>query len=460
MNGKRISQFASVLVGGILFASCGTTPASTPAATAPAAATTAATAITETVTAAVTAEATAEAAATSEAAATAEATAAATSEANSPSGAVPTGNGEAITFGLVLVGPINDGGWNQAVYEGAKYAEAKITGSKLVYIDKVNPADKPNVTIPQVVDELIAQGAKLVITNSAEFSDGTIESATAHPDVKFIHLTGDAVLKGTAPENMGNLMGRMEFGKMIAGCAAALQTESGKISYLGPLIDPETLRLTNSVYLGAKYCWETYRSKPASELAFDVTWIGYWFNLPGQTLDPTKVANDFINAGSDVILSGIDTTEALVEADKATKAGKKVYAIPYDFKEVCSQAPDACLGVPYFNWGPSLTKALASVQDGSFKQSWDWIGPDASDINNPDTSMIGFVEGAALTPENKATLDEFTKKLTSGEVDLYTGPLNWQDGSAFLAAGEKADDQKIWYAQQLLEGIKGQSTSK
>ena len=50
-------------------------------------------------------------------------------------------------------------------------------------------------------------------------------------------------------------MGRMEYGKMMAGCAAALTTKTGKIGYLGPLINDETRRLAASAYLGAKYCW-------------------------------------------------------------------------------------------------------------------------------------------------------------------------------------------------------------
>ncbi|HEU4323847.1 MAG TPA: BMP family ABC transporter substrate-binding protein [Roseiflexaceae bacterium] len=379
---------------------------------------------------------------------------AATTDATSP----PTAGGEYI-FGIVMVGPYNDGGWNQAHYEAGKYVEGKIPGAKMIYIDKVNPADKPNVTIPQVVDELIAQGAKFVITNSAEFADGTVESARNHPDVFFIHASGDSVLKGNAPSNMGNLMGRMEYGKMLSGCAAALQTETGKISYLGPLIDPETRRLVNSAYLGARYCWEQVRGKPAADLKFDVTWIGFWFNIPGVTLDPTKVVNDFFNSGSDVVMSGIDTTEALVEANKASQAGKKVFAAPYDFKDACTQAEQVCLGVPYFNWGPEYVKLISAAQGGQFKQSWDWLGPDTSDMNNPDTSIIGYVTGQALSEANKAELEKFRAKLLSGEVNLFTGPLNYQDGSVFVEAGKTATDEQIWYTEQLLEGIVGQSAA-
>jgi simple sugar transport system substrate-binding protein len=364
---------------------------------------------------------------------------------------------EEYVFGMVLVGPINDGGWNQAHYDAAKYVEEKLAGTRFIYIDKVNPADRPNVTVEQASEELISQGARFVITNSAEFADGTSTSAAAHPDVYFLHASGDAVLTGEASPNLANLMGRMEYGKMMTGCAAALQSETGRISYLGPLIDPETRRLVNSTYLGAKYCWENYRERSADELAFKVTWIGFWFNIPGVTLDPTKVATDFISEGSDVIISGIDTTEGIVEANKATAAGNTVWALPYDFEGACAQGEAVCLGVPYFNWGPRYTEIIGDAREGNFVSQWEWIGPDWDDINNPDTSMIGFVKGPALTDENEALLDDFIGKLADGSLELFSGPLLFQDGSEFVAAGAVATDEQVWNTPQLLQGIDGQS---
>jgi simple sugar transport system substrate-binding protein len=359
--------------------------------------------------------------------------------------------------GMVLVGPINDGGWNQSHYDAMQYVLAKDPSIDFAYIDKVNPADKPNVTVQQAVEELITQGAKFVITNSAEFADGTAEVAKNHPDVFFIHASGDGALKGTASSNLSNLMGRMEYGKMIAGCAAALQSATGSISYLGPLIDPETRRLVNSTFLGAKHCWSEVKGQPVDTLKFKVTWIGFWFNIPGVTLDPTQVVNEFINSGSDVIISGIDTTEALVEANKATEAGKQIYAIPYDFRQACAQAEAVCLGVPFFNWGPDYLKMIQGAKGGSWKQEWLWNGPDWADLNNPDTSMIGFVKGAGLSVDNQAKLDEFIAKLADGSLNLYSGPLKFQDGTEFVPAGATADDNAVWYTPQLLEGIEGQS---
>lgn len=365
---------------------------------------------------------------------------------------------EKFVFGLVLVGPINDGGWSQAHYDAAKYVESKIPGSQMVYVDKVNPADRPNVKVEQVVDELIAKGAKLIVTTSDDFKDGTRESAKAHPDVTFVHASGDDVLTGKAPANLGNMMGRMEYGKMIAGCAAALQSATGNISFIGPLVNDETRRLADSAFLGAKYCWNKRGGDPAA-LKFNVTWIGFWFNIPGVTLDPTKVVNDFFTSGSDVVISGIDTPEAIVEAGKAQAAGKAVFAIPYDFKDACAKGESACLGVPYFNWVPAYTTLINDVKAKTWKSEFTMFGPDWADINAVEKSGIGFVKGKALTADNATKLDAFIAELAGG-LNLWTGPIKLQDGTEYLKAGEVATDKQVWYMPQLLEGMQGQSVSK
>jgi len=378
-----------------------------------------------------------------------------------PTAVPPTAAPTPFIFGVILVGPYNDHGWSEAHYTAGQYAEKQVPGAKMIYVDNVNAAAKPGVTVPQLVDDMISKGAKIILTTSDDFKDGTLEAAQKHPELPIINVSGDHALKEgkdyKAPSNEANFMGRMEYGKMIAGCAAALTTQAGKIGYLGPLINDETRRLVNSAYLGAKYCWTNYLKKNVADLKFKVTWIGFWFNIPGQTLDPTKVADDFYNGGYDVVISGIDTTEALVEASKMAKAGNKVWAIPYDFVGACKEAPEVCLGVPYFNWGPAYVKAIKAVQDGTYKQYWDWNGPDWKDINNPDTSAVGFVKGTALSADASAKVDTFIKGLGDGSIVLFKGPLNYQDGTTYLKDGEVATDLQVWYMPQLLQGMEGPS---
>jgi simple sugar transport system substrate-binding protein len=364
---------------------------------------------------------------------------------------------EPFIFGLLLVGPYNDHGYSQAHFEGGQYAEKNIPGAKMIYIDKVNPADRPGVTIPQLVDDMVEKGARLIIANSDDMKDGIREAALLHDDIHFLHVSGDDVLTGKAPENLSNLFGRMEYGKMMAGFVAAMTTETGKIGYLGPLINEETRRLASSCYLGARYAWEKVRKKDPKDLKFQVMWIGFWFNIPGVTADPTQVAQNFYDTGYDVIVSGIDTTEAVVVARQKKAEGKKVWAIPYDYIGACEGASDVCLGVPYFNWGPGYVSLITSSMTGNWKQQWLWLGPDWNDINDPDSSTVGFIRGGALPAEADKALTAFIKELAEGKINLFTGPLNYQDGSLYLKDGEVATDQKIWYKKQLLQGMDGQS---
>ncbi|RLC84058.1 MAG: BMP family ABC transporter substrate-binding protein, partial [Chloroflexi bacterium] len=194
---------------------------------------------------------------------------------------------EEFVFGVVLVGPYNDHGWSEAHYTAAEYVTEKLPNARFDYLDKLNPADRPETTLEQVVDDMVSKGAKIIFTTSDDFMEDTDRAAEKYPDITFVHISGDHVLTGEAPPNVGNYMGKMIYGKMIAGCAAAMATESGVIGYVGPLINYETRRLASSAYLGARYCYENYRGKDPNDLRFIVTWIGFWFNIPGVTLDPT-----------------------------------------------------------------------------------------------------------------------------------------------------------------------------
>ncbi len=369
----------------------------------------------------------------------------------------PAAEVEPVTFGMILVGPRNDRGWSQAHVEGGTYVEENLPDSRMIVFESLNSADKPEATLEGVVSDMIADGARLIFTTSDEFEEDTLVVASNNPDVTFINISGDDALTGEAPPNLGNIMGRMEDMKAIAGCAAALATETGQLGYLGPLINFETRRLAASAYLGARYCYENVRGLNPDDLEFTVTWIGFWFNIPGVTLDPTEVTNSFLDAGADVVLSGIDTTEGIDVAGQRAAQGETVWAVPYDFEGACDNAPDICLGVPYFNWGPSYLDTVTAVGEGTWAQSWDWLGPNWDDLTDNTTTNVGWVDGPALTGELQSELSEFIAGLASGEINVWTGPINLQDGSEYIAAGATATDEEIWYLPQLLEGMEGPS---
>ena len=363
-------------------------------------------------------------------------------------------------FGLLLVGPHNDDGLSQAHYEGGKYVVETLPGTKMIFIDRVNATDRPKVTIPQFVDDMVEKGAKLIIANSVDMQDGIREAALMHPRIKFIQISGDDVLTGKAPKNLSNLMGRMEYGKMMAGFAAAMTTQTGNIGYIGPLINEQSRRLASSCYLGARYAWTNLLKKDPKDLKFQVKWIGFWFNIPGVTADPTEVSNYFFNNGYDVVISGITPSETPVLAKQENQEDKTVWAIPYDNAGACEGMSDICLGVPFYNWGPGYIDFIKAAKSGKWKRKWIWRGPDWKDINNSDTTAVGFVAGPALSESATVQLDKFISDLSTGKVNLFKGPLNYQDGKPFVNARQTASDKQIWYMEQLLQGMDGDSSAK
>jgi simple sugar transport system substrate-binding protein len=70
---------------------------------------------------------------------------------------------------------------------------------------------------------------------------------------------------------------------------------------------------------------------------------------------------------------------------------------------------------------------------------------------------VGYVFGPALSDAQKGQLEEFIDALGSGEIALFEGPLNFQDGSVYLQDGEVATESEVWYLPQLLEGMEGPS---
>jgi simple sugar transport system substrate-binding protein len=367
---------------------------------------------------------------------------------------------EDFLFGLIMFGAKNDRGWNQAHYEAGLYVQRLLPGTSMIPIEKMNPMDRPGLTIQQLVNDLISKGAELIISTSDYMAAGIRKSAKIHPRIYFVQIPGDDALSEESPENLSNLMGRMEYGKMMAGFTAGMTTKTGKIGYIGPLVNVQTRRHAIASFLGAKYAWENILLKDSNNMSFKVVWTGYWFDIPGVTTDPTEIALDFFNSGYDVIISGIDSIEPLNTAYRERKLYRNVWAIPYNSNDTCLDLEDACLGVPYFNWGPDYVEFIEAAITNQWEKQWIWSGPFWEDINNEYKSAVGFIPGATLPLTTLSHLDNFIEALGSGYLKLFRGPLNYQDGSPFLKPGEIATDKQIWYIDKLLEGMEGGNSAR
>ena len=139
-------------------------------------------------------------------------------------------------------------------------------------------------------------------------------------------------------------------------------------------------------------------------------------------------------------------------------ADEAVWAIPYDYVGACDGAPAVCLGTPWFNWGPAYLEHRAERHRRHLRGHLPVERPGLVGHEQPRD------DGRRLRQWPRRDAGEPGRSSTSSSPGWptarstsWTGPLNNQDGSVWLAEGETATPQQVWYTKQLLEGIDGAS---
>ena len=326
--------------------------------------------------------------------------------------------------GFVYVGPIGDGGWTYEHDKGRLAVEAEFGDAvETVYVESV--PEGPDAE--RVMTQMALQGADLIFTTSFGYMDPTINVAAKFPDVKFEHATGFK-----QAENVATYSARFYEGRAVQGHIAGNMTESNIIGYIGSFPIPEVIRGINSAYLHAR--------EVNPDVEFKIVWAYTWFD-PAKEADAAKV---LIEQGADVILQHTDSTAPLAAAAAAGNVvGFGQASDMAEFKDgprVSSIIDD---------WAPYYIARTKAVMDGTWEtmSTWDGIG----------AGMVGIGEITDKVPANvKAEALAMKAALADGSYHAFTGPINKQDGSAWLAEGETADDGTLAGMNFYVEGIEGE----
>ncbi|MCR8546767.1 BMP family ABC transporter substrate-binding protein [Salipiger sp. P9] len=325
-------------------------------------------------------------------------------------------------IGFVYVGPVNDGGWSQHHHESAMKMKEHF-GDAIELIEQESVPEGADAE--RVLTQMALSGADLIFTTSFGYMDPTINVAAKFPDVKFEHATGYK----QAP-NVSVYSARFYEGRAITGYLAGAMTKTNKIGYIASFPIPEVIRGINSSYIHAK------KANPDVEIA--VVWISTWFD-PAKEADATQA---LLDQGADVVLAHTDSTAPLAVLEKAGAYGFGQAADMEEYK------PEPRISSIIDDWAPYYIERVQAVIDGSWESvnTWDGIG----------AGMVGIGEFTGPIPDDVvATVTQMKEDIASGAYHPFTGPLNKQDGSAWLAEGEVADDGTLAGMSFYVEGVTG-----
>ncbi len=311
--------------------------------------------------------------------------------------------------GFIYVGPIGDGGWTYEHDKGRLAVEE-------AYGDKVETVYQESVPegadAERAITQMALQGADIIFTTSFGYMDPTNAVAAKFPDVKFEHATG---YKRETP-NVSTYSARFYEGRAIQGHIAGKMTKTNKIGYIASFPIPEVIRGINSAYIHAK--------KVNPDVEFNIIWAYTWFD-PAKEAD---AATALIEQGADVILQHTDSTAPQAAAQKAE--GVITFGQASDMGEY---APLPRVSSIIDDWAPYYIARVGAVMDGTWESTdtWDGIGAGMVAIGKISDAVPADVKAEALAMKDA---------LADGSYHAFTGPINKQDGSVWLAEGETAQD--------------------
>ena len=326
--------------------------------------------------------------------------------------------------GFIYVGPVGDGGWTYE-HEQGRLAVEEHFGDKVETVFQESVPE--GADSERAMTQMALSGADIIFTTSFGYMDPTINVAKKFPDVKFEHATGYK-----RADNVSTYSARFYEGRAIQGLIAGHMTETNKIGYIASFPIPEVIRGINSAYQHAK--------EVNPDVEFSIVWAYTWFD-PAKEAD---AANALIEQGADVILQHTDSTAPQAAAEKAGNVITFGQA-----SDMGDYAPMPRVSSIIDNWAPYYIDRVQAVMDGTWesKDTWDGIGP----------GMVGIGEITDAVPEEvKAEALAMKDAIAAGEYHPFTGPINKQDGTPWLAEGEVADDGTLAGMDFYVEGLTGE----
>ena len=309
--------------------------------------------------------------------------------------------------GFIYIGPPGDHGWNYQHDVGRKAVDEAF-GDKVETVFQENVPESADAE--RVMTQMALSGADMIFATSFGYMEPVLNVAKKFPNVKFEHATGYMTA-----DNVSTYSARFYEGRTVAGHIAGKMTKSNTIGYVASYPIPEVVRGINSAYLAAK--------KANPNVEFKVIWIFTWYD-PAKEADAAKT---LISQGADVILQHVDSSAIMTVAEEAG-----VYAFG-QASDMSAFGPNAHLTAIINGWAPYYVKKVKQGMDGTWKgaeQTFDGIGAGMVIIGPLSDKIPDSVKKEAM---------EIRDGIASGTLHSFTGPINTQDGSPWLKAGETAD---------------------
>ena len=233
-----------------------------------------------------------------------------------------TTNGEAkIKVGMMTdSGTIDDKSFNQGTWEGIqRYQEENGT----IEAQYIKPGGEATQDYLEAADNLLAKGNELIIAPGFKFEEAIGKLQGENPETKFVILDGEPE-GGVAENSVAIYFAEQEAG-FLAGIAAALETKTGKVGFIGGMVIPAVQKFGYGFVTGVAYANANLGTNV--EVA-DYLYNGTFYDVQGGQAQ----AGGMYDKGIDIIFvaAGGVGNGVIAEGKVRAEAGDDVYVIGVD----------------------------------------------------------------------------------------------------------------------------------
>lgn len=319
---------------------------------------------------------------------------------------------------FVYNSPVGDMGWVYAADQGRKYVEQKL-GIQTAYVENV-PA---GADAERVFSQFAEQGCDQVISTTNTYADAVDRVAPKYPKVLFESYEG---FKGQPNLRVYRLAQYEAY--YLLGVLAAKMTKNGQAGWVAGFAAPPYPSAANSMIMGARSVNPNFTLK--------IVFMNKWNDPPGE-----KQAAESLAAAGAGLMSNSMSSPTVIQAAEAANL------LSMGRTEQCKFGPKGCIASFVVGWGKIFEHQITTAREGKFDTSKTFWA-------NLSNDGVGFAELSASVPADvKQLLDDTKKKIASGELVYWKGPINDGTGKERVPAGKTLTPEEVNLIDWFVDGV-------
>ena len=321
-----------------------------------------------------------------------------------------------VKVGMVTdVAGIDDKSFSEITWKGVSEFADEHEGVEAQY---VTPKDSTLPTLVSAVDNLILSGNEVVVLTGFTFEETAGAVAKLYPDTKFILIDGQPMVDGEykSYDNVVSIYFNEHESAFLAGVASALQTETGKLGFIGGIANDAVKKFGWGYVAGVAYANQVYNTDAH---VVDYVYSGSFSDVSmGQSL-----AGGMFDKGIDTIMHAAGGVGVGAMTEAKTRGDVKIVGVDVDqyHEGLTSDGSSIILTSAMKNIDVAVKEHLEYYLNDDFK------GGQVFTLGITDNGVGIPSENPNLSSDTIAKVEETMKQVKDGAVAVPSSleDLHW-----------------------------------